>query len=143
MAFLKIDPVEGLLRLQRDLDRYFDKPAFDLGLSGRGVFPPINVFVRDGDVVVRAEVPGVKPGDVHIEAERGRLTLKGERKAPAEAEGSFHRRERRYGSFSRTIRLPEDVDIEKAQASYSNGVLTLRIPRAEAAKPRRIEVRAA
>jgi HSP20 family protein len=142
MAFLSVDPT-GLLRLQRDLERYFEKPTFDLGLSGRGVFPPVNVFVRNGDVVIRAEVPGVKPEDVQIEAERGRVTLRGERKAPPEAEGSFHRRERRYGTFSRTIRLPEDVDVEKAEAKYRNGVLTLRVPRAEAAKPRRIEVQAA
>lgn len=143
MAFRSIDPIEGLLRLQRDLERYFEKPTFDLGLSGRGVFPPVNVFVRNGDVIVRAEVPGVKPEDVHIEAERGRVTLRGERKPPAEAEGSYHRRERRYGTFSRTIRLPEDVNVEKAEAKYRNGVLTLRVPRAEAAKPRRIEVLAA
>jgi HSP20 family protein len=143
MAFLSIDPIEGLLRLQRDLERYFEKPRFDLGLSGRGVFPPVNVFVRDGDVIVRAEVAGVKLDDIRIEAERGRLTLSGERKPPAEADGSYHRRERQYGTFSRSIRLPEDVDVEKTEAKYSNGVLALRVPRAEAAKPRRIEIRGA
>jgi HSP20 family protein len=142
MTFLSVDPIDGLLRLQRELERYFETPSFDLGLSGRGVFPPVNVFVQEGDVVVRAEVPGVKPGDVQIDVERGRLTLSGERKPTATEEGSYHRRERRYGTFSRTIRLPDDVDLEKAQASYRNGVLTLRVPRAEAAKPRRIEVRA-
>jgi HSP20 family protein len=141
MTVVSLDPMEGLLRLQRDLQRFFENPGFDFGLSGRGVFPLLNVFVHDGDVIVRAEIPGVNAEDIAIEAERGLLTLRGERKPPAESEGSYHRRERQFGTFSRSIRLPGHVDIERAEAKCRNGVLTLRIPRAEAAKPRRIEVR--
>jgi HSP20 family protein len=141
MAFVSGHPMDGLLRLQRDLERFFDKPVFDLGLSGRGVFPSVNVFAQNGDMIVCAEVPGVKPEDVEVVVERGRVTVRGERKAPSDVDGSYHRRERQYGTFSRCIRLPEDVDVEKAEAKYNDGLLTLRIPRSEAAKPRRIEIR--
>jgi HSP20 family protein len=143
MTLVSLDPMSTLLRLQHDLERFFENPSIDLGFSGRGAFPPLNVFTDADGVVVRAEMPGVKADDLSIEGESGRLTLRGERKSVAPASGSFHRRERPYGTFARSIRLPSDLDFGKSRATYRNGVLTLRIPRAEAAKPRRIQVDAA
>jgi HSP20 family protein len=138
------DPVEGLMRLQEEIDRFFGKPAFDLGgLSGANVFPPVNVFADEGALVVRAEVPGIKPDEIQVQLESGRLTIAGERKPRTEREPSYHRRERRHGRFARTIQLPRDLDPEHAQADCRNGMLTIRIPKHAAAKPRQIEVKAA
>jgi HSP20 family protein len=143
MAFVSFDPVEGLLRLQDELDRFLGKPQFDLGLSGANVFPLVNVFTDGDGLVVRAEVPGIKPEQLQVQVEPGRLTITGERQQEAAQNGSYHRRERRHGRFSRTVQLPRDLDSEQAAAECRNGVLTVRIPKHAAAKPRQIEVRAA
>jgi HSP20 family protein len=145
MAFVSLDPVEGLMRLQEELDRFFGKPPFDLGLTGPNVFPPINVFTDQEGWVVQAEVPGVKPGELQVQVENGRLAISGERTPATEPNKgvSYHRRERRYGKFSRTIQLPRDLDPEKVRAELRNGLLTIRIPKLASAKPRQIEVQAA
>ncbi len=143
MAFVSIDPVEGLLRLQDELDRFLGKPQYDLGLSGANVFPLVNVFTDGDGFVVRAEVPGIKREQLQVQLEPGRLTIAGERQQETAPDGSYHRRERRHGRFSRTVQLPRDLDPELAAADIRNGVLTVRIPKHAAAKPRQIEVRAA
>jgi HSP20 family protein len=142
MALVSFDPVEGLLHLQEELDRFFGKPQFDLGLMGPNVFPSINVFTDGNGLIVRAEVPGIKPDQIRLQVEPGRLTVSGERTAVGGSQASYHRRERRSGTFSRTIQLPRDVDTEHAAAECRNGLLTVRIPRQAAAKPRQIDVRA-
>ncbi len=106
------DPVAGLQNLQRELERVFDKPfGIDLGPSGRGVFPPVNVFADRDGYVVKLEVPGIAPEDVSIEAEGRTLTVSGKRAIAAPTEGSFHRRERGAGEFSRSLQLPADLDL--------------------------------
>lgn len=134
-----------LLRLQQTIDslQRASLPDFFFGSPATGVFPPVNVF-RDtgGDVVIRTELPGLRPEDIAIQCERNTLTISGERK-PEQAEGGYHRRERAAGKFSRSIRLPGDLEPSRAEASFRHGVLTLRIPRAEAAKPRQIAVQTA
>jgi len=138
------DPVGGLLTLQRELERVFDKPfGIDLGPSGPGVFPPVNVFADKDGYVVKLEVPGVAPEDVEIEAEGRTLTISGKRDVPPPTDGSFHRRERGYGQFSRSFQLPADLDLARADASYRHGILTIRVPKTEAAKPRQITIKAA
>ena len=109
---------------------------------GPSVFPLINVFTDADGVLVRAEVPGIKPDQVQVQVEPGRLTISGQR-TPARTDASFHRRERRYGTFSRTVQLPRDLDPEQARAEFRNGLLTVWIPRHAAAKPRTIAVKAA
>jgi len=143
LAFVSFAPAEGLLRLQEELDRFFGKPQLDMGLTGPNVFPPVNVF-SDGDgLVVQAEVPGIKPDQIHVQIDPGRLTISGERTAGGVKEASYHRRERRHGRFSRTIQLPRDLDPEQARAEVRNGLLTVHIPKHAAAKPRQIDVKAA
>ncbi len=138
------DPVAGLLSLQRELERVFDKPfGIELGPSGRGVFPPVNVFSDKSGTVVKLEIPGVSPDDVQIEAEGRTLTVSGKREVPAPPDGSFHRRERGTGQFSRSFQLPADLDLGRAEATYKHGVLTVRVPKKEEAKPRQIAVKAA
>jgi HSP20 family protein len=138
------DPVGGLLTLQRELERVFDKPfGFDLGPSGRGVFPPVNVFSDKDGYVVKLEIPGVPPENVTVEAENRTLRVSGKREIAPPAEGSFHRRERGAGQFARSFQLPADVDPARAEASYKHGILSVRIPKKEEAKPRQISVKAA
>jgi len=132
------DPFGGLVALQAELDKWLNSPRSGLftGVSGAGVYPPLNVFRDKDELVVRAELPGVKPDAINVSVERRRLTIEGER-TPERPRGAFHRRERVFGKFSRTVNLPEDLDVDK------DGVLTLRIPPAAAAKPRQITVQAA
>jgi HSP20 family protein len=138
------DPVGGLLNLQRELERVFDKPfGIDLGPSGRGVFPPVNVFADKDGYVVKLEVPGVAPENVSIETEGRTLRISGKREVVPPSEGSFHRRERGAGEFSRSFQLPADLDATRAEATYKHGILTVRVPKKEEAKPRQISVKAA
>ena len=138
--------VNELLHLQSELDALLRNPRSDLfsGTSAAGVFPPVNIFRNSGgDAVIRAELPGVKPEQLSVTVERRRITLSGERASEGPENGGYHRRERAWGKFSRSIELPADLDVDRAEATFRNGVMTLRIPRAEAAKPRQISVHAA
>jgi HSP20 family protein len=138
-----MDPVQGILELQRELDRFLRRPQeWDVGVSGAGVFPPINLFADGDGIVVRAEVPGVEPQSIDVSIQRNTLNISGERPIKGRDKGSYHRRERRFGKFSRSVQLPQDLDTEKAAAECRNGVLTLRIPRRQEAKPRQVRINA-
>lgn len=94
------------------------------------------------EIQLIAELPGVSPGDVKISVEENVLTVKGEKKQVAEEKTErVHRYERVYGSFERTFTLPSTVDAEQIQAGYSNGILTLTLPKVERARPREIQVK--
>lgn len=147
MALFRFSPplnsVSGLLDLQRELDRLFQNPrGFDLGVSSRGVFPAVNIFGDKDGYVVRLEVPGVSPDQISIESHGRTLTISGKRDLKTPEGGSFHRREREAGEFSRSLQLPEDLDPARAAAAYKHGLLTIRIPKKEEVKPRQIEVKA-
>ena len=138
------DPVSRLLTLQHELERMFENPlGLNLGFSGRGVFPAVNIFSDKDNCVVRLEVPGVPPDQISVETQGRTLTVAGQRDSAAPAGSGFHRRERDSGAFSRSLQLPDDLDVARSEASYAHGVLTLRIPKKEAAKPRQITVKAA
>jgi HSP20 family protein len=134
-----------LLRLQSSMESQLRSPRGELffGPAAAGVFPPVNVFrTAEGDVVIRAELPGVKPEDFNVTAEGRRVTISGERTPESPTGVTYHRRERPVGKFSRSFQLPEDLDLEHATATLSQGVMTLRAPRAAAAKARQITVQA-
>ena len=138
------DPVSSLLALQRELERMIENPLGpNLGRSGRGVFPAVNIFSDKDNCVVRLEVPGVPADQISIETQGRTLTVAGQRDSAAPAGSGFHRRERASGTFSRSLQLPDDLDVARTEASYAHGLLTLRVPRKEAAKPRQISVKAA
>jgi HSP20 family protein len=140
----EFDPVDALLALQRELSSTFERPfGLDLGPSGRGVYPAINVFTDREGYVLRMEVPGVAPDGLEIETQGRTLRVSGKRDIKPPGEGSFHRRERAGGEFSRSLQLPADLDVARAQASCKHGMLTIRIPKSEEAKPRQISVNAA
>jgi HSP20 family protein len=148
MAFFQFsssaDPVSSLLTLQRELERMSENPlGLDLGVSSRGIFPAVNIFSDKGGCVVRLEVPGVPPDQITIETQGRTLTVAGKRDLVAPEGSGFHRRERGSGGFSRSLQLPDDLDLARTEASYAHGLLTLRVPMKEAAQPRQISVKAA
>ncbi|UCG31861.1 MAG: Hsp20/alpha crystallin family protein [Phycisphaerales bacterium] len=134
-------------RLRMEMDRLFDDfshefPMFGrvAGLHGRG-YPSLNVWEDEHNLFIEAEVPGMKMEDLEVTVLGHELTIKGQRgNGPAEGV-TYHRRERGVGSFSRTLRLLTDVSADKVEAGLVNGVLTVTLPKAEAAKPRKIEVK--
>lgn len=106
------------------------------------VFPALNISTNDEVMTVTAELPGLKAEDFEISVEGDTLTIKGERKSPEpKEEDTWHRKERRYGKFTRIVELPYNVDAEKVEARLQNGLLQLTLPRAEAERPRRITVK--
>jgi HSP20 family protein len=135
-------PLDALERLRREVDDLFSRAAPRVSTGAAGVLPAINLYENAEGLVLTAELPGMKLEELELSLDGQRLTLGGERRI-AQPEGertSFHRRERRPGKFRRTIELPREVDAEKIQASYRDGVLTVRLPRAASTAPRRIEV---
>ena len=106
--------------------------------------PAVDVFEKDDTLFFRAELPGFEKDAIDVRVEEGTLVLSGERKRDVEAnEGGLYRLERAYGRFTRRFRLPEGYDASKVNASYKNGLLEVSLPKAEEAKPRKIEVNAA
>ena len=144
MAF-GTDPFNDLLRLQEKLAALLGAPPESRQLGGwsGGVFPPINIFRKQDAAVLRAELPGVRPEDVSVTAEGQQLTITGERRPPDTTAMACYRRERPWGKFARTVRLPDDLDMERVEATSRNGVLTVTVPVAAAAKPRQISIKAA
>lgn len=137
----RFEPFDSLLRLQDELENVFERPLgwFSTGLSGRGAFPPANVFRGDHGYVVRLEVPGLAPEDLSVETHLDALRVTGKRNVE-NAIGTPHRVERWSGDFDRKIQLPTDADASRAEASYKHGVLHIEVPLREEARPRRIEV---
>lgn len=135
-------PWDALERLRREVDDLFSRAAPRVAPGGAGVLPAINLYENADGLVLTAELPGVSPGDLELSVEGQRLTLAGERRiaAPENERTSFHRRERRPGKFRRTLELPREIDGEKIEASFRDGLLTVRLPRAASTAPRRIEV---
>jgi HSP20 family protein len=141
IRFQELDPVGHLLALQQELDRFQRNPGVSLGPSGYGAFPPVNLFEDREGMVAIAELPGVETEALKVTGQGRTLTVSGERRreTPSDSTG-YHRRERPFGEFSRSIQLPENLDLANASASVAAGVLTVRIPKAESAKPRQIRV---
>ena len=132
----------GLLEpFRHEMEELFDRvSAPGAGVARAGVHPPVNLYETNGAYVLTAELPGLRVEDIEITVERDRLTLRGERRIDHPQDASLHRVERRGGAFRRTVQLPVEVDGEKVEAAYRNGVLTLRIPKAPQHQPRRITV---
>ena len=129
--------------VRREMLRLLDTVSGDTsGNVAAGVFPPMNITQDDDNYYLRAEVPGIKPDELSISAVRNRVSLGGKREIQPEHERvSYHRKERAEGSFNRTVTLPTEIDPERVDARYADGILTLTLPKAEEAKPRQITVR--
>jgi len=136
-------PLADFDSVRREMLRLLDAVAGEtVGDVGAGVFPPMNITQDEDNFYVRAEVPGIKANELSISAVRNRVSLAGKREIPREHERvSYHRKERAEGSFNRTVTLPMEVDADRVDARYADGILTLTLPKAEEAKPRQIAVR--
>jgi len=139
MAIIRWDPFREMTSLQNRFDRLFES-----ALDGRqeSWLPAVDVFDTEAAVVLKAELPGMRPDDIHIEVEDNVLTIKGERTFEEKVDGErYYRIERRFGSFQRSLALPQGVKADEVQATYEDGILEVRVPKAEQEKPRRIEVK--
>jgi HSP20 family protein len=146
-SFAASSPLFGLQRLNRLLDEAFGAGGGSYQ-EGSGVItaawiPPVDICEDANSLSITVELPGVKPEDVKLSLENNILMIHGEKRQEAEERTErVHRYERSYGTFERTFALPSTVDPEKIEANYQNGILTVRIPKAERARPREIRVNA-
>ena len=139
------DPFREFAQLQDRLNRAFSDAygRSDEGLLSSGSWlPPVDIYqTSEHELVLKAELPDLERSDIDITVDKGTLTIKGEKKLSTEVkEEQFHRIERRYGTFSRSFSLPTTVDPSRVAADYKNGVLTVKLPLREEAKPRSIKV---
>jgi len=114
----------------------------NMPLVGARVFPSLNMWTTSEAVFAEAELPGLRESDVDVSVFGNELTISGQRPELEQQDVRFHRRERGVGSFSRTVRLPVDVDPDRVEATLRDGVLQIKLPKAEAARPRKINVQA-
>lgn len=131
-----------LVQMQREMNKWMNASFSERFLASTS-FPALNIWARDDSQVITAELPGVNVDDIEINVIGDSLTIKGERllvNLPENAQ--LHRQERFSGKFSRSLQLPFQVDAEKIEARYDNGILTIKLPRAEADLPKRIKVNA-
>jgi HSP20 family protein len=143
------DPFQDLLAIQDEMNQLFGQAMGQRGRATGGEAgtrawaPALDIAERNDAYVVTVEVPGIKPEQLDITLENGALTISGERRFETETkEEQFHRIERRYGAFRRSITLPDRVKADAVEASFEDGLLQVVVPKAEEAKPKRIEVRA-
>jgi len=130
------DVFDDMIRLRDAVDSFFN----DIPVARRGVdFPYVNLYDTGESVGVKALVPGVAPADLHIELVDSSLVIEGDRKSDL-ADRPYIRRERSFGKFKKSIRLPYEVDRDKVQAELKNGVLSVILHKSEAAKPKKIEI---
>jgi HSP20 family protein len=146
MAIVRWEPFRDLLTLQERMNRMFDESyrgrqaGEDWALGGSWA-PAVDIYETDGSIVLQAELPGLDPKDVDVRVENNVLTLRGQRKFDETVtKDNYHRVERSYGSFTRSFTLPSEVDTEKIQANYRDGVLRLTLPTREEAKPKQIAI---
>jgi HSP20 family protein len=145
MKLVRWDPVQEFVAMSNRLNRTANDPYTPRTEDAFGAWsPPVDIFERQDHLVIRAEVPGVLMEDMDVRIENGVLTLHGERKQEADfKEENAHRMERVYGAFTRSFSLPTTVDAAKVTATYKDGVLEVTVPKAETAKPKSIEIKAA
>jgi len=137
------NPTTAYLTSREPFFRLFDS-VFNSDAQGeetRAWVPPVDIQENGDAYLFHAELPGMSKEDIHITLENSVLRLSGERKFEKDAKKeNYHRVERTYGTFTRTFTLPTQVDPEKVQAAFENGILTITVPKAEQAKPRRIAI---
>jgi HSP20 family protein len=148
MNIVRWDPFRELEDMSTRLSRFFGQPGArrfdDNGALFADWAPAVDVQETDKEYLVKADLPEVRKEDVKVGIEDGILTLEGERKQEKEAKNKkFHRVERVYGKFVRRLALPTEIDAQKVAAEFKDGVLNVRLPKSESAKPRTIDVKVA
>ncbi len=144
MSILRWDPFDDVSTLRRSMEKLFDefntrRPSRDFAVLEWA--PAVEMFETGNDVVVRAELPNIDPKNVDITVTNDAITLRGETKREEEhKDRNYHRRELRYGAFSRTLPLTTEVKSSEARATYKDGVLEIKIPKSERVKPTSVKV---
>lgn len=140
MLSTRWEPWSEMNRLSREVERMFGR-----ALPGRSAdvsaFPAMNVWEDADHLRAEAELPGFQLSELEIYVTGNQLTIKGQRLPPQHDSGTWHRRERGYGKFARVIELPCDIDGDRVTAEFQHGVLSITLPKSEAVKPRRIEIK--
>jgi HSP20 family protein len=145
MAMSRWDPFRDLMSIQNELNQLFGRTyAGETREGARGAWTPLlDVYETQEKFVIKMELPGVSPDDVDISVEDSTLLVRGERRFYSDQnEENFHRVERRFGEFSRSLTLPQTADAQNIQASFDAGVLTIEVPKKEEAKPKKITIKA-
>ena len=141
MALVRWDPFRELTALQSEVNRLFSRAGNGDVAERQSWTPSVDVIETDDAIKLKAELAGMDPKDINIEVQDNVLTVSGERRFEEEvSEDKYYRIERRYGSFSRSLALPQTVNEEAIEAKYENGVLEVVVPKAEVAKPKKISV---
>jgi HSP20 family protein len=144
---IRWEPAREMMTLREAMDRLFDDAftqplSLSSGWRGGGV-PAVDMYQTEDEVVVKASLPGFKPDQVQVNVTRDVLTIRGEAGQEAETrEKAYHIRERRWGSFERSLMLPSNVAADKARADFENGILVISLPKAEESRPKTITVKA-
>jgi HSP20 family protein len=141
-ALTEARPLDRFWDLRRDFDRLFDEafPSIGQDQDGGSFSPEFSVDENADALILRAEVPGVEKDKLHLSLHDRVLTVEGERESKRDEASNLHRCERTFGSFSRSLRLPEYYDLNAIEAFHENGVLTVKVPKSAEAKPRRIDI---
>src|SRR5205085_12044042 len=146
MNLVRWNPFRDMSILQNQMNRLFEDARYTWPTDSDGTTawaPVADIYETDNDLVLQADLPGIDPKQIEVRVENNVLTIHGERRFEPKVEReSFHRVERSYGTFSRSFTLATAVDSEKIQANYKNGVLNIALPKAEQAKPKRIQIAA-
>lgn len=138
------DPFRDMMVMRRTMDRMIDNSINEEQGTPSDWGLPLDVIEDENEYTVKASVAGIKPDDLDITYNKGVLTIRGEIKDDRETnKGQYHLRERRYGTFSRSLALPTSISADSIQASYNDGILTLKLPKAEEVKPKRIAINGA
>jgi HSP20 family protein len=145
MSLIKYDPFRELRSLQDEMNRLFmtsvPRTVSQEEMASGGWSPSVDIFESENEIVLEAELPGMKREDFEVSIENNVITLKGERHFEKKEEGdNYHRVERSYGSFTRSFSLPRTVSAEETSADFKNGILRVSLPKKEEAKARKIEV---
>ena len=136
MSIVHTDPLTNLRMFEDAFSRLWSEPR-----TGRPWSPAVDIYETENELVLKADVPDVDLKDIEVRVENQTLTVRGERKfEQAEDAKGYHRIERNYGTFVRSFAVPATVDTEKVNAVYKNGVLSISLPKKEAAKPRQVKV---
>jgi HSP20 family protein len=151
MAIVRWEPFRDLVSLQERMNRLFDESFRGINRTsgeedwvGGAWAPAVDIYEQNGNIVLKAELPGIDPKDVDVKVENNILTLRGERKLDNEVKReNYHRVERAYGTFTRSFTLPNVVDTEKIKAEYKDGLLRMTLPKKDEARPKQISINVA
>ena len=135
-----LSTLDALLALQEAMDMAQNRSFFESATTSTGIYPPVNIFEKEGDLVLVAELPGVKKKDLNIEVKGNTLRLSGGRTIEYGKDISYHRKERNSTKFDRTLKLPYNIESDKVKAEYKDGLLVVSLSRAESDKPKQITI---